>query len=123
MKRLMAAAILAAFIGGIIFANIKVTDMYFKKAEDLLSLCETEYREGNKKSAAQTAADLEEYWHDSERVLIIFLNRNGIDEIAETLNRLSSYAQSESDAQFLCESTVCAHLLEDMLITERELFY
>ena len=123
MKRLIAAAVLLLFIIGVNVAGFKITDKYFEEMENRLAACENEYRNGNKKSAADMAADLEDYWHESEKVLIIFLNRYSVDEIAETANRLRSFSESESDAMFYCEAAVCRHLLEDMQITEKYLIY
>lgn len=123
MKRLIAAALLLLFIIGANVAGFKITDKYFEEMENRLSACENEYRNGNKKSAAEMAADLEDFWHESEKVLIIFLNRYSVDEIAETANRLRSFAKSGDDTMFYCEAAVCRYLLEDMQITEKYLIY
>ena len=123
MKRLIAVALLLLFIIGVNIISFCVTDKYYLQMEQRLDECIEEYKSGDKKTAAVMAAELEDFWHDSEAVLILFLNRYSIDDIAETATRLVSFAQSEDDAMFFCEGSLCLHLLEDLKRSDRYLVY
>ena len=123
MKRLIAVAVLLAFVIATIIISFIVTNDFYSEMESRLTECEQTYKSGDKKTAAEMAAVLEEYCHEKEAVLILFLNRALIDEVAESATRLVSYAQTQNDDMFLCESELCLHLITDMRRTDKYLIY
>ena len=119
MKRLIAAAVLAALIGALLFGNFTVTDRICRRMTDAVTLVRDHYEADRKSEASEEAVAAEEYWGESEGWLLLFLNRATVDEINESLTRLSSYAKSGNDTLFDAESRLCLMMIEHLHESEQ----
>ena len=62
MRRLIAAAVLLLLLAGIIIGGRVLTEKSTKAFGEKISLCEAEYKNGNKKTAALKAAEIKADW-------------------------------------------------------------
>lgn len=114
MKRLIAAGILLVLVFAVTVTGFVTTQKHYDRMKTLIYDCRTEYENGNKKSAAEKAAEIEKYWEEQENTLLMFLNRDCIDEIALSATRLAAYAEGGDDVLFCAELRLCRALLEHM---------
>jgi len=119
MKRLIAAAVLLALIGALLFGNYAVTDRVCRRMTNEVSKIREYYEADRKSDAALKAEAAEKYWGESEGWLLLFLNRATVDEINESLTRLSSYAKSGNDTLFDAESRLCLMMIEHLHESEQ----
>lgn len=123
MKRLIAAAVLAAAVAALLFTGRFISEKYCDEITSLVTEAQIDYFTGNKESAAQNVDRAQRRWKDAEGLLLIFLNRDGIDEISLSLTRLSSYTKNGSDILFDAESRLCVSLIEHLHETEHVLVF
>ncbi len=119
MKRLIAAGVLLVLLIAILLGGRLMTEHYTDEFGERITTCESEYKEGNKKSAAKLAADIKADWEKAHRRLSSFINRETVDEIVLCATRLESYAKTEEDKMFLCECETFKMLLHHMLESEQ----
>ena len=115
MKRLIAAALLLLLTIGIITASRITTEHYYSSFDERIKNCEQEYRAGNKKTAAQKAAEIEKDFEKAHLRLAAFINRETVDEIVLSVTRLESYAKLGDDLLFFFECETARMLLHHML--------
>ncbi len=126
MRRLIAAAVLALLLVGIIIGGRALTEKSTKTFSEKISVCEDEYKNGNKKSAALKAAEIKADWDKAHHYLVAVIDRNTVDNITISVGKIESYAKQEEDSLFLCEcetlKTVLHHILEDELLSISTVF-
>ncbi len=118
MKRLIAAGILLLLVGSSAVLSFFGTRYYYDTLIEALDVCETAYREGEKETAAELAADFSDDWQKAHFRLAAFVNRQAIDNIEMSVARMVSFARSQDDSQFYAECSQTRMLFNDML--ERE---
>ncbi len=123
MKRLIAAVVLIIIIFAINTLGFAVTEHYYDTLTTILEDCRRDYENGDKKSAAEKAADLEELFEKSEKKLAVFVNRGSIDDIGASVTQIRSFAESQADSLFLSEVSLCLMYVEHMHDIEQEMIY
>lgn len=113
------AVFILCFVASLAVLSFFTTRHYHNTLLGQLKLCESEYKNGDKKTAAKTAAEFYDYWEKSHYYLAAFINRETIDEIEKSVARLSSYVKTQNDDMFFAEYTLTKMLLEDMFERER----
>lgn len=117
MRRLIAAAVLLLLLAGIIIGGRVLTEKSTKAFGEKISLCEAEYKNGNKKTAALKAAEIKVDWDKAHHYLVAVITRDAVDEITLSISKIESYAAWEEDSLFFCEcqalKTILHHILED----------
>ncbi len=123
MKRLIAAIVLIIIVVLINTLSFAVTEHYYDKMTYLLEDCRRDYENGDKKSAAEKAADLETLFEKSEKKLAVFVNRESIDDIGASVTQIRAFAESQDDSLFLSEISLCLMYVEHMHDIEQEMIY
>lgn len=98
MKRLIAAAILAASVAGIYFCGFFVINTTCKEANKKLETCINSYN--NENNASEKAKDLEKYWAKKEKILSVFANHSEIDDIEMAIHLLTVYSKTDNNEIF-----------------------
>lgn len=123
MKRLLAAGVLILLVAAINIGSYLVTEKYCTEMSNYVTQCRNIYENGDKKAAAEKAAEFEKYFGKAELYLAIFINRGGIDDIGMSVTRLGSYAESGDDTLFLAECDLNLMLIDHLHDTEQILIY
>lgn len=104
MNRLIAAAVLLAFLCGLSIGSYSTIHKTHNELYDNITFCEAAYAENGDFAAASDKVLAN--WLRREKMLSIFIDRNITDDIGEAISRLQPLAQSGSD-EFLAE---CAEI-------------
>jgi len=115
LKRIFAAGILLLLVIGIVFGSRKITEYYYLSFDKRIEECEDAYKNGDKKTAAKLAADIEKDFEQAHLRLSAFINRATVDEIVLSVTRLESYAKGGDDLLFFSECETARMLLHHML--------
>ena len=119
MKRLIAAGILFVIIIVFALSAWLLTSHFYNSLSEGLEECIQSYQNGDKKTAAQKAAELENEWDTVRFYLAAFTNRDILEEIETTLSRTHTFAKTQNDSMFAAESELLSMLFAHMLETER----
>lgn len=68
--------------------------------------------------AAQICDELFEKWQRDEKIMKLFCRRNHVDEAADTLAELSSYAENKNKAMFMAASEKAKNRIEHIWTSE-----
>lgn len=116
MKRLIAAAILSAFVAASYFTGFFIVNKTCENTNRLLNDCVENYDDG--KDAKASSEKLQKYWEKKEKILSAFAHHSVIDEIEIAINNLTVYSNSKEKAIFKEHSntvkTLLHQLMEDM---------
>lgn len=118
MKRLIAAGILFLLVSAAAGLSFFCTRYYCDTLIENLDACEKTYKEGEKETAAELAAEFSTDWEKAHFRLAAFVSRETIDSIEMSVARMVSFARSQDDSQFYAECNQTRMLVNDML--ERE---
>ncbi len=118
MKRLIAAVILLLFVSASAVLSFFATRHYCNTLLTNLDTCQSVYKDGQKETAAELAAEFSEDWQKAHFTLAAFVNRGEIDNIEMSVARMVSFAHTQDDCHFFAECNQIQMLIEDML--ERE---
>lgn len=119
MKRLIAAAILLFIVVAVALTGRLITEYFYNSLSDTLEDCIQCYKNGDKKTAALKAAELENGWDSVRFYLAAFINRDILEDIEASLSRTHTFAKTENDSMFLSESELLSMLFSHMLETEK----
>ena len=97
MKRLIAVSILFLVIAAVCITGIVVINHTYKETSSRLENAAQEFQQGNYEKAAELAAELENEWIKSERILSLFVDHSSIDEIGISIARLEPAARNQND--------------------------
>ena len=102
MKRLIAAAALAAII---LISCISGSMLVGKNCEyinGLVTDCENSYKQ-NRNEAVQLSEKLEKEWQSKETLMSAYSTRGYIEDIKISIAKLAPYAESDKENDFLSE--------------------
>lgn len=124
MKRLIAAAFLALFIGAVYFTGNFYIKSVLKKSGNLVEECISDYKTQN--NADNSAKKLEEYWNENEGLLSVFAHHSDIDEVELAVSSLVIYSTSGNEDIFYEYSgtvkTLLHQLYEDASVSMHSVF-
>ena len=98
MKRLIAAAVLIAFVIGIYITGYIFVDKTCNTAKTLLSDCVVAYKE--QENIEQTITELKGFWGRKESLLSVFINHGSIDEIELSIESLLAQSKYKENPMF-----------------------
>ncbi len=124
MRRLIAAAVLAAIIAGLCFANKMTVNKTYYDLSAGLSRLEQAYMD-SPEAAADLARSFEKEWVSREDYLSIFVNHEIITELGIAISRLPVMIDSDCDeftAECAAVRTILLHMLKDTEISLHSVF-
>ena len=100
MKRIIAAIciiIITLTLSVCEYISIKNNQKYFVES---LNLCEDYISDYELNKAKKLLENLDEKWHNSERILNIFINHNEVDDIKNDIDSMQFYLKNNNIKSF-----------------------
>ena len=119
MKRLIAAAVLAAVIVGVCLVGQRVVRRGGQEVGPLLLAGMEAVRNGDMAAASEKAALAEKTFAEMESRLNFFLRHDLVEDLGSQLAKLPSLATEETAAEFLSEAGSALTMLTHVVTDER----
>ena len=106
MKRVFAAAIVLLFIIGVCTAESIVTNSFESRIDEYITLLKAEKNNGNNELCEKYSDEMIKLFEENEEILILFSNKDMIDDIERSAYRIKDYNQNADKTIFLSEISV-----------------
>ena len=126
MKRLVAAAIIAAAVIILCICGNLFVNNICRETEKMLDECTEAYRDNDYESASEKAEKLRNTWDSKQGKLALFVNHSMLDEITYESTAMPYLASDAADGDFFASSAKISRLLMQIRRDQRiscETFY